>query len=185
VNPRLFEPISLQNETWSYLQENQKRATPTQTTAATPSNPSGVDKNNTSNHLESTGSASPGATATLQADTSKGHCEMSNDLSVNQQASWDEYVVSTCCTSSDYAECWYRVQASVDAKLACVIPKCQDLQTNDPDKMLGFKPLSGSNGQGKYQNLFPILILSSALRHAIPHFLIVSISLGVSLLLLV
>ena len=72
--------------------------------ASTPS----LEKRNatTSNHIENAGSVAPGATASITADTNKGTCQMSNDLDDNQQASWTETVVSTCCTSEAYSECW-------------------------------------------------------------------------------
>ena len=128
---------------------------PLPTSASTPS----LEKRNatTSNHIENAGSVAPGATASITADTSKGTCQMSNDLDDNQQASWTETVVSTCCTSEAYSECWFRIQAKTDTKYACVIPRCDALLSNEPDKMAGFRPLSGSIGEGKYQNMFPIL----------------------------
>ena len=58
---------------------------PLPTPASTPS----LEKRNatTSNHIENAGSVAPGATASITADTSKGTCQMSNDLDDNQQAS--------------------------------------------------------------------------------------------------
>ncbi|WFD20154.1 galactose-6-sulfurylase [Malassezia caprae] len=98
---------------------------------------------------------------------------MSNDLDNNQQASWTESIVTTCCTGEKTTTCWYRIQAKIDAKEACTIPVCADLNSNDPEKMAGFRPLSGTNGEGKYQNIFPILFLSSGLKTAIPLLLFV------------
>ena len=149
--------------------------------ASTPS----LEKRNatTSNHIENAGSVAPGATASITADTSKGTCQMSNDLDDNQQASWTETVVSTCCTSEAYSECWFRIQAKTDAKNACVIPRCGALLSNEPDKMAGFRPLSGSIGEGKYQNMFPILILSAAVRPAIPFLLFLVAPLCISFIL--
>ena len=70
---------------------------PLPTPASTPS----LEKRNatTSNHIENAGSVAPGATASITADTSKGTCQMSNDLDDNQQASWTETVVSNCFKS--------------------------------------------------------------------------------------
>lgn len=140
--------------------------------------------NNGSNNIENTGSAAPGATATITADTPKGECQMNNDLSPNQQASWTETVVSTCCTSTEYSECWYRVQANADPKDACFIPHCDALLSNEPDKMAGFRPMSGSIGKGKYQNVFPILLLNSAMHLGTPALLFLVAPLGISLILL-
>lgn len=137
-----------------------------------------------SNQLEHTGSAAVGATATLSADTAQGTCTFNNDLDGNQQASWTESIVTTCCTGEKTTTCWYRIQAKVDAADACKIPVCADLNSNDPERMAAFRPLSGTNGEGKYQNIFPILFLSSGLKTAIPLLLFVIAPICASLVLL-
>lgn len=137
-----------------------------------------------SNQIEATGGVNAGATATISADTPQGTCVMDNDLSDNQQASWTESIVNTCCTGAEVSTCWYRVQAKVDPSVACKIPHCNDLFRNDQDRMYGFMPLSSANGVGKYQNVFPILFLSAGARSAIPLLLFLAAPLGVSLLLL-
>lgn len=109
---------------------------------------------------------------------------MNNTLSQNQQAGWTDSIVNTCCTSDKDTTCWYRVQAKVSAQDACRIPSCDDLFSNDQDRMIGFRPLTSTNGQGKYGNTFPILFLSAAVRPSIQLLLFVIAPLGVSLLLL-
>ena len=137
-----------------------------------------------SNQLEHSGVASAGATATLSADTPQGTCTMDNALSQNQQAGWTDSIVNTCCTAATETTCWYRIQAKVSAEEACKIPNCDDLASNDRDRMLGFVPLSSTNGEGKYANTFPILFLSAAIRPSIHVLLFIVAPIGVSLLLL-
>lgn len=153
------------------------------TTAQTPT-PTQDPSPSASNQIEQTGSAAVGATATISADTAQGSCTLGNDLDGNQQASWTESIVTTCCTGEKTTTCWYRIQAKVEPSDACKIPVCADLNSNDPDKMAGFRPLSGTNGEGKYQNVFPILFLSSGLKTAIPLLLFVIAPIGASLVLL-
>lgn len=146
--------------------------------------PSGKPSPSASNKLEETGSVSKGATATLSADTPKGTCELDNALSPNQQAGWTESVVNTCCTKDQYSTCWWRAQAKASPEDACKIPNCDDLFSNEHDKMLGFRPLTSTTGMGKYGNTFPILFLSAAARPSIHLLLFIIAPLSVSLLLL-
>ncbi|WFD31690.1 hypothetical protein MSPP1_002729 [Malassezia sp. CBS 17886] len=142
----------------------------------TAAEPHGKPTPSASNDLEHSGEASSGATATLSAETPKGTCTFDNPLSPNQQASWTDTIVNTCCTATTMSTCWYRIQAKAEPSLACQIPDCDELFSNDPDKMLGFRPLSGSNGIGKYGNSFPILFLSAAARPTVHLLLLVGIT---------
>ena len=87
-------------------------------------------------------------------------------------------------TGPKSSTCWYRIQAKTAPEVACKIPNCEALNSNDPGAMLGFRPLSGTNGEGKYNNIYPILFLSGAARPAIPILLFIGAPLLVSLLVL-
>lgn len=108
---------------------------------------------------------------------------MNNDLASNQQASWTDDVVTTCCTSEASTECWFRIQANTPSQDACKIPLCDDLLSNDPARMLSFRPLSGSIGDGKYQNIFPLLFVNGAAKPLLSLTLFVLAPLAASLLL--
>ena len=139
---------------------------------------------NTSNRIEHGGTANSGATATVSADTSQGPCNVSNELDDNQQAAWDDTWISTCCTNERDSTCWFRLQNKVSAEDACKIPSCRDLLSNDMNKMIGFRPLSGTNGKGKFQNIYPIIFLSAAVRPAVSVLLFVVAPVLVSFILL-
>ncbi|WFD34489.1 hypothetical protein MCUN1_001330 [Malassezia cuniculi] len=139
---------------------------------------------NTSNRIESSGTAGSGATATVSADTSDGPCSVSNNLDGNQQAAWDETWISTCCTQEKSSICWYRFQSKVSAEDACRIPNCAALNSNDMNQMIGFRPMSGTNGQGKFGNIYPIIFLSAAVRPAISVFVFFVAPILVSLIVL-
>lgn len=136
------------------------------------------------NQIEETGSAAKGKNATIHADTLNGECVVQNKMDPNQQSSWNEEIVNTCCTGPKASTCWYRLQAKTAPEVACKIPNCEALNSNDPGAMLGFRPLSGTNGEGKYNNIYPILFLSGAARPAIPILLFLGAPLLVSLLVL-
>lgn len=156
-------------------------ATPTSSAAG---NSTDTPTPSASNQIEASGTAGPGAVATVSADTTQGTCTIGNGLSDNQQAGWTDSIINTCCTGTKSSTCWYRVQAKVAAADACRIPNCDDLVTNDPDKMVGFRPLTATTGEGKYGNTFPILFLSAGVRPSIHLLLFIVAPIGVSLLLL-
>ncbi|WFC99635.1 hypothetical protein MYAM1_002380 [Malassezia yamatoensis] len=145
---------------------------------------SGSEPASTVNSLESSGAASAGATATLTADTAQGTCTLDNALSENQQAGWTDEIVNTCCTVDSNTTCWFRVQSKVNAEDACKIPNCDDLNSNDQDRMVGFNPLTSTDGKGRYGNVFPILFLSSAVRPSLQFLLLVVTPLWTALALL-
>lgn len=105
----------------------------------------------TSSAAEPSGSASAGGDATL---TEPGQCNMTNHLAVNQQASWGNGFVNTCCGFDRGSQCWYRRQDSVSGNDECEIPSCEDLYSEDASRMIGFVPLTSTNGEGKYGNIF-------------------------------
>lgn len=96
------------------------------------------------------GSAPDGGNATI---TEPG-CSMTNHLAVNQQASWGSGFVNTCCGFATGTQCWYRKQDTVSAEEECEIPSCDDLESEDNSRMVGFLPLNSTNGSGKYGNIF-------------------------------
>lgn len=147
----------------------------------TPTQSASSDKN----HIEHGGTADDGDTASITADTNNGTCEYDNELDSNQQAAWSDTWISTCCTNEKNSICWYRLQDKVSADVACKIPNCATLNSNDQSRMMGFRPLSGTNGEGKFQNIFPIIFLSGAVKPALPVLLFVVAPLVVSLILLV
>lgn len=147
----------------------------------TPTQSASSDKN----HIENSGTADDGDTASISADTGNGTCEFDNELDGNQQAAWSDTWISTCCTNEMNSICWYRLQDKVSADVACKIPNCATLNSNDMDAMMGFRPLSGTNGEGKFQNIFPIIFLSGAAKPALPILLFVVAPLVVSLVLLI
>lgn len=81
-------------------------------------------------------------------------CNMVNLLSQNQQASWTEMHVSTCCVGTLQSTCYLRSQSDVEGQDKCVIPNCDTLQSNDATKMVGFKPLQSSWGKGEHFNQY-------------------------------
>ncbi|PWY98576.1 hypothetical protein BCV70DRAFT_212913 [Testicularia cyperi] len=131
----------------------------------------------------STGSAPAGGEATITEST----CSMTNKLSVNQQASWGQGIVNTCCGFATGTQCWYRNQSTVSGNEECEIPDCSELESEDASKMLGFVPLTSTNGQGKYGNIFLSLGQLSAGVMAQPvlwiTLLVASLSIGVSSIL--
>ena len=104
----------------------------------------------TASAAEPSGSAAPGGDATITDSA----CSMTNHLSINQQASWGNGFINTCCGFDAGTQCWYRHQNSVAPELECEIPSCADLETEDKSKMVGFVPLNSTNGSGKYGNIF-------------------------------
>ncbi|SPO44441.1 uncharacterized protein PSANT_02126 [Moesziomyces antarcticus] len=96
------------------------------------------------------GSAPAGGDATITEST----CSMVNHLAVNQQASWGNGFVNTCCGFAQGTQCWYRRQQDVSPQDECEIPSCSDLESEDKAKMIGFVPLNSTNGSGKYGNIF-------------------------------
>ncbi|EPQ25948.1 uncharacterized protein PFL1_06403 [Pseudozyma flocculosa PF-1] len=102
----------------------------------------------------SAGSAA-GGDATVSADTNQGSCQMTNKLSVNQQASWSNGIINTCCVYATYSTCYLRIQSTVSGAEACEIPDCNDLASNDRAKMIGFNALNSTNGQGSLGNIYP------------------------------
>lgn len=79
-------------------------------------------------------------------------CNMVNLLSQNQQASWTDTHVSTCCVGTLQSTCFLRIQTDVQGSDKCIIPNCDDLQSNDADKMVGFKPLTSTWAKGAHSN---------------------------------
>ncbi|KAJ1029308.1 hypothetical protein NDA13_002559 [Ustilago tritici] len=112
----------------------------------------------------SSSSAPPGGEATITEST----CSMTTRLSVNQQASWDNGFVNTCCGFATGTQCWYRNQNMVEGQDECEIPDCADLQSEDKARMIGFIPLSSTNGSGKYANIFLSLGMLSARMMTVP-----------------
>ena len=160
-----------------------------QTSAPAPNSPPANATSNAptptaDNEIEQTGAAAAGATATITADTVNGVCTMSNDLDASQQASWTDAVITTCCAGDQASACWFRIQDGVKPEDACKIPTCGDLNSNDPDRMVGFRPLSGSIGSGKYQNIFPFLFLNGSSRPVISALLFIVAPFCVSFMLL-
>ncbi|EST07916.1 hypothetical protein PSEUBRA_003043 [Kalmanozyma brasiliensis GHG001] len=98
----------------------------------------------------STGSAPLGGDAVVV----ESGCSVDNKLSSNQQASWGNGFINTCCGFDQGTQCWYRNQANVPDSEECTIPNCADLESDDSSKMLGFVPLNSTNGSGKYGNIF-------------------------------
>ncbi|SPO23509.1 uncharacterized protein UTRI_02188 [Ustilago trichophora] len=96
------------------------------------------------------GSAPAGGDATITEST----CSMTNHLAVNQQASWGNGFINTCCGFSTGTQCWYRRQDDVSPQQECEIPSCADLESEDKSRMIGFNPLNSTNGSGKYGNIF-------------------------------
>ncbi|CDS01877.1 hypothetical protein, partial [Sporisorium scitamineum] len=107
-------------------------------------------RQSTNTSSTASGSAPAGADATIASST----CSMTNHLAVNQQASWGNGFINTCCGFEKGTQCWYRNQNAVSAELECEIPSCADLETEDASKMIGFVPLNSTNGSGKYGNIF-------------------------------
>lgn len=145
---------------------------------------SGPPTPTTANQVESTGTAEPGTVANITADTTDGGCMVNNTLSNNQQAGWTADMITTCCSSDVDSTCWYRLQSQISAEEACTIPDCVPLMANDQPNMAGFRPLSGTNGKGRFANSFPILILSGAGRPAVQLFVMTMVPVAVSLVLL-
>lgn len=96
------------------------------------------------------GSAPAGGDATITEST----CSMTNHLAGNQQASWGNGFVNTCCGFATGTQCWYRRQGDVSGEDECEIPSCADLESEDKARMIGFVPLNSTNGSGKYGNIF-------------------------------
>ncbi|SJX62081.1 uncharacterized protein SRS1_10728 [Sporisorium reilianum f. sp. reilianum] len=125
------------------------------------------------------GSAPAGGDATITEAT----CSMTNHLAVNQQASWGNGFVNTCCGFAKGTQCWYRNQNAVSADLECEIPNCADLESEDSAKMIGFVPLNSTNGSGKYGNIFLSLGMLSPGVMLVPALGVVSVvALAVSLM---
>ncbi|KAJ1028401.1 hypothetical protein NDA16_001568 [Ustilago loliicola] len=122
------------------------RQSPANSTSTNPS------ASTTASAAESTssGSAPPGGEATITEST----CSMTNRLSVNQQASWGNGFVNTCCGFATGTQCWYRNQNVVSGQDECEIPDCADLESEDKARMIEFIPLNSTNGSGKYGNIF-------------------------------
>ncbi|SNX82867.1 uncharacterized protein MEPE_01573 [Melanopsichium pennsylvanicum] len=120
----------------------------------------------TSSAPESTasGSAPQGGDATITEST----CSMTNHLSVNQQASWGNGFVNTCCGFATGTQCWFRRQEDVSGNDDCTIPSCADLESEDKVKMVGFSPLNSTNGSGKYGNIFLSLGMLSPANIMVP-----------------
>ncbi|PWN47533.1 hypothetical protein IE53DRAFT_321035 [Violaceomyces palustris] len=117
----------------------------TDTTDSEPATPSEIANSS------DTGSVGSGGNATL---TENG-CAMTTHLQTNQQASWSHGIVNTCCGDATGSTCYYRIQSTVSGTIACEIPSCTDLQSEDQSLHLGFKPLTSTNGKGKWGNVFP------------------------------
>ncbi|TKY87385.1 hypothetical protein EX895_004062 [Sporisorium graminicola] len=117
------------------------------------------------------GSAPVGGDATI----TESNCSMTNHLSVNQQASWGNGFINTCCGFSQGTACWYRNQNAVSADLECEIPSCAELESEDKSKMIGFVPLNSTNGSGKYGNIFLSLGMLSPAAMVVPMVGVVSV----------
>ncbi|KIS70822.1 uncharacterized protein UMAG_01970 [Mycosarcoma maydis] len=112
----------------------------------------------TTSAAEPSGSAAVGGEATITEEA----CSMTNHLSQNQQASWGNGFINTCCSFNNGVQCWYRKQDTVSAQQECEIPGCADLLNEDRSKWVGFVPLNSTNGEGKYGNFFLSLGMLSA-----------------------
>ncbi|SAM81369.1 uncharacterized protein UBRO_02926 [Ustilago bromivora] len=135
------------------------RQSPSNSTSTSPSPSSSSAPDSTAS-----GSAPPGGEATITEST----CSMTTRLSVNQQASWGNGFVNTCCGFATGTQCWYRNQNMVEGQDECEIPDCVDLQSEDKARMIGFIPLSSTNGSGKYANIFLSLGMLSAGMMTVP-----------------
>lgn len=118
-----------------------------------------------------TGSAPAGGDATITEPT----CSMTNHLAVNQQASWGNGFINTCCGFAKGTQCWYRNQNAVSSDLECEIPNCADLESEDAARMIGFVPLNSTNGSGKYGNIFLSLGMLSPAAMVAPMVGVVSV----------
>ncbi|CCF53121.1 hypothetical protein NDA11_002373 [Ustilago hordei] len=141
----------------SLLEARQSSSNSTSTSPSPSSSSSAPDST-------ASGSAPPGGEATITEST----CSMTTRLSVNQQASWGNGFVNTCCGFATGTQCWYRNQNMVEGKDECEIPDCADLQSEDKTRMIGFIPLSSTNGSGKYANIFLSLGMLSAGMMTVP-----------------
>lgn len=56
----------------------------------------------------------------------------------------------------------------VEGQDECEIPDCADLQSEDKARMIGFIPLSSTNGSGKHANIFLSLGMLSAGMMTVP-----------------
>lgn len=64
-------------------------------------------------------------------------------------------MVNTCCTTAKGSACYIRLQSQVSAAVACEIPDCDDLASDDATRMASFVPLTTTDGQGKQGNFYP------------------------------
>ncbi|SPO22179.1 uncharacterized protein UTRI_02188_B [Ustilago trichophora] len=124
------------------------------------------------------GSAPAGGDATITEST----CSMTNHLAVNQQASWGNGFVNTCCGFSTGTQCWYRRQDDVSPQQECEIPSCADLESEDKARMIGFNPLNSTNGSGKYGNIFLSLGMLSPAAIMMPAMGVVAMAVAMALL---
>ncbi|SOV04907.1 uncharacterized protein UDID_02926 [Ustilago sp. UG-2017a] len=131
---------------------------------STSTSPSPSSSSSSAPDSTASGSAPPGGEATITEST----CSMTTRLSVNQQASWGNGFVNTCCGFATGTQCWYRDQNMVEGQDECEIPDCADLQSEDKARMIGFIPLSSTNGSGKYANIFLSLGMLSAGMTTVP-----------------
>lgn len=118
----------------------------------------------TSSASEPSGSAALGGDATITEPS----CSMTNHLSQNQQASWGNGFINTCCSFNQGVTCWYRRQDDVSPQQECEIPNCDELSSDDKSQWLGFVPLNSTNGQGKYGNTFLSLGMLSPATAMVP-----------------
>lgn len=95
-------------------------------------------------------------------------CNVDNKLSQNQQASWGNGFINTCCGFDQGTQCWFRNNANTPDSEECTIPTCADLESEDATKMLGFVPLNSTNGSGKYGNIFLSLGMLSPAGMMVP-----------------
>ncbi|GAC92594.1 hypothetical protein PHSY_000148 [Pseudozyma hubeiensis SY62] len=118
----------------------------------------------TSSAAEPSGSAALGGDATITEPS----CSMTNHLSQNQQASWGNGFINTCCSFNQGVTCWYRRQDDVSPQQECEIPTCEELASDDRSKWVGFVPLNSTNGSGKWGNTFLSLGMLSPAAAMVP-----------------
>ncbi|KAJ9477930.1 hypothetical protein PHBOTO_001510 [Pseudozyma hubeiensis] len=125
---------------------------------------------NTSNATTTSSAAEPSGSAALGGDATitEPSCSMTNHLSQNQQASWGNGFINTCCSFNQGVTCWYRRQDDVSPQQECEIPNCDELASDDKSQWLGFVPLNSTNGQGKYGNTFLSLGMLSPAAAMVP-----------------